>query len=130
MVRIFEIILGIIFLGAGLNGYIVLFGYEAVLPTSPEAMDFLGTGYLLAIEKTTEIICGSLLLIRRYVPLSLIVLAGIIVNIFAFHLFVDHALLPVAILLVILECILLWHYRVNFMSLLEKNPIIKKDKSA
>lgn len=118
-----EVILGIIFLGAGLNGYIVLFGYHPILPTSPEAMEFLGDGYLLVLEKTTEIICGILLLIRRYVSLTLLILAGLIVNIFAFHLFVDHSLLPLAILLLIFEISLLWYYRENYKRILQKKSL-------
>lgn len=37
LIRVSEILLGIIFLGAGLNGYVVLFGYEEIIPTSPAA---------------------------------------------------------------------------------------------
>ncbi|MUK90301.1 hypothetical protein GMD78_18155 [Ornithinibacillus sp. L9] len=118
MVRIFEIVLGIIFLGAGINGYLVLFGYDPIFPTSSEAMEFLGTGYLLAMEKGVEIICGILLLIRRFVPLVLLILASIVVNIFAFHIFVDPSLLILAIVLVILEGTLLWNYRENYKGLL------------
>ena len=121
-IRIAEILLGIIFLGAGLNGYIVLFGFEAIAPTSPAAMEFLGDGYLLAMEKGVEIIAGILLIIRRFVPLVLVVLAGIILNIVAFHIFVDPDLLPLAILLVLLEGILAWFYRDSFKGLLESKP--------
>ncbi|MEH7236635.1 hypothetical protein [Bacillus sp. JJ1562] len=119
-IRIIEILLGTIFLGAGLNGYVVLFGFEPFAPTSPAAMEFLGDGYLLAMEKGVEIIAGFLLIIRRYVPLALVVLAGLIVNILAFHIFVDSELLPLAILITIFEGILAWHYRENFKGLLER----------
>ena len=40
LIRLVELLLGVIFLGAGLNGYVVLFGYEEVFPTSPAAMEF------------------------------------------------------------------------------------------
>ena len=88
-IRISEILLGLIFLGAGLNGYVVLFGFESFAPTSLAAMKFLGDSYLLALEKGVEIIAGLLLLIRKWVPLALVVLSSIIVNILAFHIFVD-----------------------------------------
>jgi len=116
--RVSEILLGLIFLCAGLNGYFVLFGFNPVFPTSPKAMEFLGAGYLLALEKTPEIVCGILLLIRRFVPLALMILAPIIINILAFHIFVDHSLLPLALLLSLLEVMLIWKYRKNFMSLI------------
>ena len=125
-IRIAELLLGIIFLGAGLNGYVVLFGFEAFAPTSPAAMEFLGDGYLLALETGVEIIAGILLLIRRFVPLVLVVLASIIVNILAFHIFVDLDLLPLAILVLLLEGVLAWFYRDNFKGLLENKPKVNK----
>jgi hypothetical protein len=121
-VRVAEILLGIIFLGAGLNGYVVLFGFEPFAPTSPAAMELLGEGYLLAMEKGVEIIVGSLLLIRRWVPLALVVLASIIVNILAFHIFVDSELLLLAIFVVLLEGIVAWSYRDSFKGLFDKKP--------
>jgi len=81
-------------------------------------MEFLGTGYLLALEKTPEIICGILLLIRRFIPLALTILAPIIINILAFHIFIDQALLPLALLLILIEVLLIWKYRKNFIGLL------------
>jgi uncharacterized membrane protein YphA (DoxX/SURF4 family) len=122
LVRIAEIVLGAIFLGAGLNGYAVLFGFEPFASTSPDAMEFLGDGYLLALEKGVEIIAGVLLIIRRFVPLVLVVLAGIIINILAFHLFVDPELLGLAILVAVLEGFLAWHYRASFQGLLKSRP--------
>ncbi len=121
-IRIAEILLGIIFLAAGLNGYVVLFGFEAFAPTSPAAMEFLGDGYFLALEKGVEIIAGILLLIGRFVPLVLMVLASIIINILAFHIFVDSELLLLAIFIVILEGILIGYYKDHFKSLLESKP--------
>ncbi|MEH7225314.1 hypothetical protein V7112_16010 [Bacillus sp. JJ1566] len=122
VIRIIEILLGAIFLGAGLNGYVVLFGLEPFAPTSPAAMEFLGDGYLLAMEKGIEIIAGILLIIRQYVPLALVALAGLIVNILAFHIFVDSELLILAIVITLFEGILTWHYRENFRGLLERKP--------
>ncbi|SHF95233.1 hypothetical protein [Ornithinibacillus halophilus] len=118
-VRIMELALGLIFLGAGLNGYVVLFGLEPFAPTSPAAMEFLGDGYLLAMEKGVEIIAGLLLIIRRFVPLALVLLASLIVNILAFHLFVDPGMLALALLVVGIEVVLVWYYRDNFKGLLK-----------
>jgi uncharacterized membrane protein YphA (DoxX/SURF4 family) len=124
-VRVAEIVLGTIFLGAGLNGYVVLFGFEPFAATSPAAMDFLGDGYLLAMEKGVEIIAGVLLLIRRFVPLVLVVLAGIVINILAFHIFVDSELILLAIFITLLEGYLAWYYRESFKGLLESRPTVK-----
>ncbi|MCM3584869.1 hypothetical protein M3182_03805 [Mesobacillus maritimus] len=128
-IRLAELLLGIIFLGAGLNGYVVLFGFEAFAPTSPEAMEFLGEGYFLALEKGVEIIAGVFLLIRRFVPLTLMILASIIVNIVAFHLFVDSDLLLLALFVTVLEGILVWHYRESYKELLKSKPKVSTLKS-
>ena len=121
-VRIAEVVLGVIVLGAGLNGYFVLFGFEAFAPTSPAAMEFLGDGYLLAMEKGVEIVAGLLLIIHRFVPLALAALAGIVVNILAFHIFVDSELLLLSILICLLEGLLVWWYRDSFKGLLKSRP--------
>ncbi|MCM3672042.1 hypothetical protein M3181_24345 [Mesobacillus maritimus] len=128
-IRLAELLLGIIFLGAGLNGYVVLFGFEAFAPTSPEAMEFLGEGYFLALEKGVEIIAGVFLLIRRFVPLTLMILASIIVNIVAFHLFVDSDLLLLALFVTFLEGVLVWHYRESYKELLKSKPKVSTLKS-
>lgn len=105
-----RLLLSLIFLGAGFNGWVVILGYEPVFPTSPKAMELL-TGYLLVLEKSVELICGLLLVANRYIPATLAVLAPIVVNILFFHLFVDPSLLPLAVLVFLLEAYLLWLYR-------------------
>ncbi|MDQ0230386.1 hypothetical protein [Metabacillus malikii] len=118
-VRIF---LGILFLTAGINGYFVIFGLEPFISTSPQAMALFEFDYLLVAEKSLEIICGILLLINRYLPLALAILTPIIANILLLHLFVDHSLLILAVVMTCFHCYLLYCYRNNFLSLLEKRP--------
>ncbi|MBU9714594.1 DoxX family membrane protein [Evansella tamaricis] len=115
-----RIFLGIIFLGAGINGYFVIFGLDPFIATSPEAMALFEFQYLLVFEKTLEVICGILLLINRFVPLSLAVLSPIIANIFLLHLFLDRSLLLLAIVLVLTLGYLLYQYRWNFLGILER----------
>jgi uncharacterized membrane protein YphA (DoxX/SURF4 family) len=112
--------LGIVFLVAGINGYVYLFGLEPFVATSPEAMQLFQFDYLLVIEKSLEIICGILLLVNRYVSLALAILAPLVANIFLLHLFVDHSLLALAIVMVIAYGYLLYHYRMKFRRVLEK----------
>lgn len=117
VVTVCRLLLGIIFLGAGINGYLVLFGIEPVFPTSPKAMEFLGDGYLLAMEKAIEIVAGILLIVGRFVPLAVAMLLPLVVNILAFHIFVDHELLLLAIVVTVLEVILLWNKREHYKGL-------------
>ena len=121
--HISRLFLGAIFLVAGVNGYFVIFGLQPFIATSPEAMALFEFDYLLIVEKTLEIICGVLLLMNRFIPLALAILTPIIVNIFLLHLFLDHSLLLLAILLIILHGYMLFYYRNNFKSILEKKPL-------
>mgnify|MGYP001485564799 CR=1 FL=1 len=107
---------------AGLNGYFVIFDLEPFIETSPAAMSLFEFQYLLIFEKSLEILCGILLIINRFIPLALAVLSPIVANIFLLHLFVDHSLLLLAIIIVILHFYLLYCFRKNFIGILEKKP--------
>ncbi|MDY7223227.1 DoxX family membrane protein [Halalkalibacterium halodurans] len=118
-----RMVLGSIFLLAGLNGLFVIFGLEPFIDTSEEAMALFQFAYLLVTVKALEVICGILLLMNRFVPLSLAALSPITVNIFLLHVFLDHSLLPLAFLLILCQGYLLYIYRRNFFTLLEKKPL-------
>jgi len=122
MMQICRVFLGIVFLVAGINGYFVIFGLEPFIPTSPKAMDLFQFDYLLVAEKTLEIVCGILLLLNRFVPLSLALLSPIIVNILLLHLFLDRSLLFLATLLTFAYVYLLFYYRENFKRIFERKP--------
>lgn len=120
--QISRLFLGIVFLVAGINGYFVIFGMEPFIATSPEAMVLFEFNYLLIVEKTLEIICGILLLSNQFVPLAIAILSPIVVNIFLLHLFLDHSLLPLAVLIVIALGYLMYSYKESFKKILERMP--------
>lgn len=120
--HISRLFLGIVFLMAGVNGYFVIFGFEPFIPTSPEAMALFEFKYLLIVEKSLEVICGVLLIINQFIPLALAILSPIVANIFFLHLFMDHSLLLLAIMLVLTLGYLLFYYRNNFLSVFERKP--------
>src|SRR5699024_10986594 len=117
-----RLILGTIFLVAGINGFFVIFDLEPFITTSPEAMAIFQFKYLLIIEKSLEVVCGTLLVINQYTPLAVSILTPIVTNIFLLHLFVDHSLLFLAIILVIFNVYLLFYYKGNFIRILERKP--------
>lgn len=92
--------LGAIFTIFGLNGFLNFLPQPA--PSGLAAV-FVGglaaSGYMFPLIKATELLAGLLLLSNRFVPLALTVLAPIVVNIVAFHLFLAPAglLLPLVI---------------------------------
>ncbi|UFT99451.1 hypothetical protein KO561_00135 [Radiobacillus kanasensis] len=122
LIQISRLFLGVVFLFAGINGFFVILGLEPFIATSPEAMTLFQFKYLLVVEKTLEILCGVLLITNQYIPLTLIILSPIIANIILLHLFIDPSLLLLAIIIGLALCFLLFCYRKNFMSILERNP--------
>ena len=75
------------------------------------------SGYFLTLLKVTELICAILLIIGRFVPLALVILAPIIINIFMVHLFLDRTGLPIAVFVVIAAAFLAYCYRESFKPL-------------
>lgn len=94
------LVLGIIFLVFGLNGF---FNFFETPPVSDAGADFLAglaaAGYFFPFLKLVEVVCGVLLLTKRYTPLVLVVLAPIVLNIVAFHVFLAPSGLLLAALL-------------------------------
>ena len=113
-----RILLGLVFLVFGLNGFL---HFMPNPPEPPAAIAFFaalaGTGYMFALIFGAQVIGGALLVAGVAVPFALVILAPVIVNIVAFHLFLSPALLPMALVIVALEVILAWHHRAAFAPL-------------
>ena len=65
-----------------------------------------------------QIVGGLLLLIGRFVPLGLTILAAIIFNILVFHALMAPEGFPPALVVTALEVFLLWRYRDAFAGIL------------
>lgn len=116
-----RVLLGLGFFVFGLNGF---FNFIPPPPTPlPEkAMTFIGalmgSGYMLPLIAGIQLGAGVLLLANRFVPLALVLLAPIVVNIVAFHLFLEPSGLVTALVVLVLEIVLLWRHRRAFAGLL------------
>src|SRR6267143_6925425 len=114
-----RILLGLIFVFFGSNGLL----HFLPMPPLPQGVAgeylhaFFASGYVYAIGGL-QVIGGLLLLIGRFVPLGLTILAAIIVNIWLFHLLMAPEGIPPAIVVTVLELFLLWRYRDAFAGLL------------
>ena len=73
----------------------------------------------------TQLLVGVLLLLNRCVPLALALLAPVVVNIVAFHIFLAPSGLGLALVVLALELYLAWAYRSSYRSML--NPRAKPD---
>ncbi len=119
-----RLLLGTIFVLAGVNGLWFVAGWELLFQVrvDPIIYGMLNTGFMLTLEKVTELACGILLLANRYVPLVLVVLAPIVVNIVGLHLFRDPAGLPQALLVLVLQLYLVRVHWQSYRPLLRARP--------
>ena len=114
-----RLFLGLGFTVFGLNAFLHFMPLPAPPPSARAFLGALGaSGYLFPLLKATEVVAGLLLLSGRFVPLSLAVLAPILVNIIAFHLFLEPSGLLIPLALIAAEIYLAWTYRAAFAPLL------------
>jgi hypothetical protein len=77
-----------------------LLGIKPPIPAGTPAEEFTkalaATGYMIPLLKIAELGAAILLLRKRFVPLGLVLAAPVVVNIAAFHLFLEHGGLPIA----------------------------------
>jgi uncharacterized membrane protein YphA (DoxX/SURF4 family) len=116
-----RILLGLLFLIMGLNGFF----YFIPAPKTPmpaEAMDFAmaldKSGYMNQLVSGTQVVVGVLLLLNIFVPLALAIIAPVVVNIIAFHVFLSSAMITPGIIVAVLEIYLAWAYRNAFLPML------------
>src|SRR5437879_13530428 len=110
-----RLLLGLVFAVLGSNAFL---HFMPMPPIPGQAGAFIGalisSGYIYVIAGL-QVVGGLLLLIgSRFVPLGLTLLGPVIVNIVLYHLFLDHMVNPIAILVSILALFLLWVYRYKF----------------
>jgi hypothetical protein len=120
-----RLIQGAAFFTFGLNGFL---HFLPMPPAPAAAAGFMGalaaTGYMFPLIKGTEVLTGLLLLSNRYVPLALTLIAPVLVNILAFHLFLAPAGLALPLVLLATELYLAWTYRAAFASMLQPRTTV------
>jgi hypothetical protein len=113
-----RLLLGLGFFVFGLNGF---FGFLPSPPHTGAAAAYLGglfaAGYMFPFIKGTEVLVGTLLLSNRLVPLALTILAPVMLNIMAFHLFLDPAGIALPAVLMGLQLFLAYSHRAVYAPL-------------
>ena len=124
-ILVVRVLLGFIFLFFGLN---ILLHFLPAPPMPGDAGQFatiLATHKYMTVVGLLQVIGGLLLMVGRYVPLGLAILAPIIVNILLFHLtLLGGSGIGPGLLTLVLEVFLLWAYRRSFRGLLDAAPEI------
>ena len=121
-------LLGLLFVVFGLNHFLNFIPMPDMPPPPEAVLQFMGalvpTGYLSLI-KVLEITGGVLVAFPRTRNLGLLVLGPIIVNILAYHIFLNKGatlLDPVLVLVCVLALFLLWSERRAFAGLINRQP--------
>jgi uncharacterized membrane protein YphA (DoxX/SURF4 family) len=115
-----RLFLGLVFTVFGLNGFFHFLPMPpmAASPATTLVGAFLHSGYLMQLVFATELLAGLLFLTGRFVPLALALIAPVIVNIVAFHLFLAPAGLGLAFAVLAAELTLAWSHRAAFAPML------------
>jgi hypothetical protein len=116
-----RVLLGLPMVIFGLNGFFNFIPPPPPGTLSPEAGAFAGalagTGFMMPLIGATQLISGVLLVVNRFVPLALVLLAPFFVNSILFHAVLEHSGLLMALIFFALELALAWYYRRSYAPL-------------
>ena len=110
---------GLIFLVFGLNGFL---NFIPLPPPGGVAGQFMGAMYashFLWVIFGFQLVAAVLLLVNRYVPLAVAILAPVIVNILFFHALMAPSGLPLALFVAVLWAVIFVDVRPAFSGLFQ-----------
>jgi putative oxidoreductase len=123
-VLVARILLGLMFLVFGLNGFLNFL--HMPMPPGPagQVMGVLFISHYLHVVFLVEVIGGVLLLSGQFIPLGLILLGPVVVNILLFHTFLFPAGFPPALFATLLWFIVFYGVRKAFAGIFaQKVPV-------
>jgi putative oxidoreductase len=117
-VLISRLLLGLIFLVFGLNGFLHFIPAPMPAGIGGQYVGALFVSHYLTVVFALEIVAGALLLADRFVRVALVILAPILVNIVLFHVCMAPSGVGPATTAVALWSVLAYRERAGFSSLL------------
>ena len=124
VVVIARMLLGLIFVFFGLNGFLQ-FLHPKDMPTGL-ALQFVSAlmqSHYVLVVSGTQVASGALLLVNRYVPLALALLGPVIGNILCYHIFLSPEGAPFAVIVTVLWFVLFFRYRQYFSGLFVQKAV-------
>ena len=115
-----RVILGLIFVVFGLNGFLQFIPMPAPTGIAGQFAGALYLSHYLVVIMLIQVLAGILLIANRFVPLGLTLLGPVIANIFFFHLFMDPSGLPRAAVVTLLWLLVAYSVRSAFAGLLQQ----------
>lgn len=110
---------GAIFLVMGLNGFLHFIPFPPPAGIAGQFMGALYVSHYLWVIFALQVIAGVLLLVNRYVPLAVAVLAPVLVNILTFHALMAPNGLPMALFVAVLWTVIFIDVRPAFSGLFQ-----------
>jgi hypothetical protein len=109
-----RILLGLLFLVFGLNGFLHFIPMPPPTGLAGQYMGALFISHYLVVVFAVQVIGGAFLLANRFVPLALILLGPVLVNILLFHSFMAPQGLPLALFATLLWAVVFARVRGAF----------------
>src|SRR5579864_2448782 len=120
---------GVIFLVMGLNGFLNFIHFPPPAGVAGQFMGALYVSHYLWVIFAFQVIAGVLLLVNRFVPLAVALLAPVIVNILTFHALMAPSGLPLAIFVAALWVLVFVDVRPAFSGLFQSRFEARPDRS-
>jgi uncharacterized membrane protein YphA (DoxX/SURF4 family) len=120
-VLIARILLGLIFVIFGANGFLHFIPSTPPPGAAGQFAGLLFTTHYYVVVFALQFIGGVLLLVGRYIPLGLVILAPIIVNILLFHIHMNPSGIGPGLLATILWFVVFAAHRESFRGILSAN---------
>lgn len=118
--KIVTALLGLFWLIFGLNNFFHFFPIPAPSGAGADFIQALDkAGYVLPLVYGTQVVAGAMLLARRFVPLTLLLLAPIVANILLYDLFLNPSGLAIGIVITVFYAAVLFDHRQKFIPLLK-----------
>jgi putative oxidoreductase len=111
VVLIARILLGLIFLVLGLNGFVHFIPAPPPTGLAAEFTNVLVTSHYSVLVFGVQVIAAVMLLTNQFVPLALVLLAAVIANILTFHITMVPSGLPLALFVTVLWVIVALQFR-------------------
>jgi len=115
IVLIARVLLGLVFLVFGLNGFLNFLSLRPM--PSGLAGQFMGAlfvSHYYWVIAALQVVGGVLLLVNRFVPLALVLLGPVVVNIILYHVFLNLSGAPFAAVVTVLWLIVFYGNRQHF----------------
>ena len=110
---------GVIFLVMGLNGFLHFIPFPPPQGAAAQFMGALYVSHYLWVIFAFQVVAGVLLLVNRYVPLAVAILAPVIVNILTFHALMAPSGLTLAFFVAVLWAVIFVDVRPAFSGLFQ-----------